>query len=499
MKKFKKLLLGLAGVAAISTLVACGDDNRSSSGHFTYMGVIWEPHPEDPSDIMLEVFERTGTTVEFQWFPSEMFQERIAVTLASGELPDVISGGGIAALIAEEALLPLDDLLERYGQNILAAVGDDLHLLRNADTGNIYTIPNIIDFPPAMAMQIRQDWLDELGLPVPNTWDEWMAAWRGFQTLGDNIVPLAGDIFQLMPAFGMNVNNRFGFMIDEQGRYTLAFEHPNFRSFLETMRDLYAEGILDREFSTRGTLIGGNPELEAAFQANIAGSAMTWAANTRTTSEVLRDGGVENATLIGVAPIQGPYGHRGIHSRAMVSGGSAITIAAEDRAAEIVQFFDYLFSPEGMRLMSFGIEGQHHEIIDGVPVLQSPYVDSFAEARGAGLNFTPIAHRFERDAFMQLTLAGQTVEELTETQLLFYNALTVGEPYFFTPNINVSTQAFRDRNAMVFPIIEQIMAEAIIGRITVDEFFEQYEALRDQGLQDILDQGAEAWERIAPN
>ena len=502
MTKLNKRLMGITVLILIFILVACGNGNETNAGStdgsigFSYMGIIWEPHPEEASDILLEVMNRTNTSIEFNWFQNDHFEERVAVTLASGDLPDVIAGGGVMAqLIQEGAIIPLDDLLESYGQNILAAVGDNIHLLRNANDGHIYTIPNMIDFPPAMSMQVRQDWLDELGLDVPQTWDEWVNAWRGFQTLGDNIVPYAGDVFTLMPAFGMNVSNRFGFMIDADGNYTLAFEQPQFRSFLEEMRMLYEEGILDQEFATRGTMID-NTGLEQAWQAGVAGSAMTWAANTRTTTEILREITPE-ATVIGVPPIQGPNGHQGIHHRNLVTALAAITIEGKDRAREIVQFFDFLFSEDGITLMSYGIEGHHHEVVDGRPVMVAPYVESFGSAREAGLNFTPLAHKFDRDAFMQLTLAGSAVENLSDTERLFYDALLVGEPYFFTPTPTLATEAFSTRQAMVFPVIEQLMAEAIIGRISIDDFFTEYEQLRNQGLQDILDQGQEAWQRVS--
>ncbi|NLI90155.1 MAG: extracellular solute-binding protein [Epulopiscium sp.] len=529
-KKFRNLIYGALTVTlAAGMLTGCSssdkpeptpeegssevvevDDETNEDGklfdetlEFSYMGNIWGDHPQDGNAIFDEMMERTNTDIDFQWFPAANYAEKVGVTLASGKLPDMIYGGDIATLVDEAAIIPLDDLLEEHGQNILKAIGEeDLKYMRHAGDGRIYFIPTILDYPPAYSMQIREDWLDNVGIDeVPEDWDEWKAAWKAFKEQdanndGDptNDVPFSGDIYSLMPAFGLNVADKFGFMEDEDGNYTLAYELPEFRVFLEEMRELYSEGILDTEFSTRGTFVD-NVELEKAFHANIAGSSMTWAANTRTTTDILREID-ENAKLIGVKPIKGPGGHQGIPQRKRVSGSAAITVAGEDKAEDIVKFFNYLFSDEGIELMSYGIEGEHHEKIDGKPVLKAPYNDGFEEARQAGLNFTPVPHVFDGDAYTQLTFAGKTEEELEETTKMFYDALLVGEDYFFVPTPLLNTQAFAEKQAVVFPKIEQLLAECVTGSISVDKFFEEYEKLKPVGLQEILDEGKEAWEYI---
>ena len=43
---------------------------------------------------------------------------------------------------------------------------------------------------------------------------------------------------------------------------------------------------------------------------------------------------------------------------------------------------------------------------------------------------------------------------------------------------------------------KSLQANAIAGNITVDEFFAQYEQLKAQGLQEVIDQGAAAYEAM---
>ncbi|HHW71251.1 MAG TPA: extracellular solute-binding protein [Clostridiales bacterium] len=486
---------------------ANGDTLFEETLKFSYMSNIWGDHPEYPEEenvIIEELMRRTNTEIEFRWYPVEQYEDKVTVTLASDDIPDMIAQAPTSTLIDEGAIIPLDDLLKEHGQNILAYLEEeDYPYMREAVDGNIYAIPFILDFPPAYAMQIRKDWLDRVGIDkVPETWDEWKEAWHAFKdedANGDgdptNEIPYAGDVYGLLPAFGINVSNKIGFTEDADGNYTLMYELPEFKTFLEEMRYMYKEGLLDKEFATRGTFVD-NPGLEKVCDANLAGSVMTWAANTRRTTEVLREIDPD-AAMIGVKPIQGPNGKQGIPSRVRVTPTATITIAGEDKAEDIVKFFNYVFSEEGINLMSYGIEGEHHEREDSRLVLKSPYVDSFENARKAGLNLTPFPHLFTEDAFMQITLGGMEYEELPEPMQFFYDALYVGEDYFFTPTPTLNTEAYTEKQGDVFPQIEAMLAQCITGEISIDEFYNQYEKLKPVGLQDILDQGNEAWQMIS--
>ncbi|MGL4372964.1 MAG: extracellular solute-binding protein, partial [Turicibacter sp.] len=481
MRMAKKLSYLAAGVALSATLlVGCSKGNETekptetpSTGSetteapkeklsFTYMGSIWDPFPQEKTDVMRELEKRTNTDITFDWYPTANFDEKVTVTLASGKLPDMIYGANLSTLIDQGAIIPLDDLLEEHGQNILAALTEeDLNMIRNAQDGKIYNIPFVLDFPAQYAMQLRTDWLDRVGIEkTPETWEEWKAAWTAFKEQdanGDgnpnNEVPFGGDVYSLMPAFGLNIRDKNCFLVDGTGNYTMAYELPEFKLFLEEVRGLYANGLLDQEFSTRGLFVN-NVEVEKAYQANIVGSGMNWAANTKTTTNVLRE--IDPlATLVGVKPVQGPEGHSGIVSRTKAGGSAAITVAGEEKAVEIIKFFDYLFSEEGTTLASYGIEGQHYDLVDGKPVLKDEFAD-FNEARKNGVNFTPFPHVFTGDSYMQMTLGGKTVEELDETTKIFYDALFVGEDSVFAPTPTLQTGAYIDNQATIMPKLESL-------------------------------------------
>ncbi len=466
---------------------------------FTFMGTIWDPHPET-SIIFEELMKRTNTEITFQWHPAANYADKIGVVLASKDIPEVISGGTVGSLRTQGAIVALDDYLEKYGKDMLAALKpQDMPFIRNAADGKIYTFPMILDFPPAYAMQIREDWLANVGISkVPETWNEWKAAWKAFKDQDankdgkvDNEVPLVGDVYSLLPAFGINASSRLGFVIDKNDNYTMIYEMPEFRDFLTEMQVLYKDGILDKEFSSRGTFINA-ADLEKVFHANLGGSAMTWAANTKTSTDVLRET-VPEAKVISTKPLVGPKGDSGIPARGRLSGSTALTITGEKKAEGIVSFFNKLYTPEFETLMSYGVEGTTYEMVDGKPKYIEPYGNTFTELRKVGLNFTPFPHVFPEEAYLQVTLGGKDVKDLPESTKLMYDALYSPGDKFFPSVPTMGTPAYAEKQAQVMPELQKLVAECITGTITVDKFYEEYEKLKPVGLKEILDEGAEAY------
>ena len=78
------------------------------------------------------------------------------------------------------AIRPITDLLDAHGENLLKVIPEQQwDIMRNAD-GEIMGIPRSTPTSPYITW-VRQDWLDELGMDVPTTWDELEATIEAFQ------------------------------------------------------------------------------------------------------------------------------------------------------------------------------------------------------------------------------------------------------------------------------------------------------------------------------
>ena len=60
----------------------------------------------------------------------------------------------------------------------------------------------------------------------------------------------------------------------------------------------------------------------------------------------------------------------------------------------------------------------------------------------------------------------------------------------------LTTDAYTEYYVDLGEQVKSLQANAIAGNITVDEFFAQYEQLKAQGLQEVIDQGAAAYEAM---
>lgn len=127
--------------------------------------------------------EKINADIEFR-LVSRAAQDLINnlnMIIASGDYPDVIQFEQVAMVnkyVEEGILLPLDDLLKKYGPEILAIRTDTMFEISTFD-GKKMAIP-ITDNTAVSVPIIRKDWLDELGLSIPTTMEEYENCLKAF-------------------------------------------------------------------------------------------------------------------------------------------------------------------------------------------------------------------------------------------------------------------------------------------------------------------------------
>ena len=460
----------------------------------------------------------TGVHFDIDW-RSDYNATVVATALAQGvdKLPHMIQAAGeysVAALANEGAIVPLDDYLELM-PNVVAAVGEDRMAQWAEADGSIYSLPGLIDVPGSQTTAIRKDWLDKLGLPVPTTWEEWKTYWYAVRDNDCNgngdkadeiplVLEMGGDgtrcLHALLNAFGITASNNAQFCVLEDGTYTMVYEHPNYKAFLEEVRVLYADGILDQEFATRL-----QADMYNTMSGNLAGSCFTWAEQIAVHAETLRANGVEDALFMAVAPITGPFGDSMIQTREGLSKKWCITAKAEadGLVEEICKFWNWQFSKEGEDLFNYGVEGYTYDVVDGENIIRYDIAkDGFNTYRTIGIQCEPFGGHQTNHSFMQCVFSGLTINDLTETRQEFYSGLNSEGAnkgkYYIMPSV-YSTEAYLEYAGELITGgngICTLRDQCIAGQLTIDEFFAKYEELKARGLQDVIDQGGEAYATV---
>lgn len=484
----------------------------------TALGIHFNQYPTefDGCYYLPTVEKYTNVHLQVDWRPDSDWNTQVATALAGGidNLPYLIRPGtyGVAALANEGAIVPLDDYLDLI-PNIVAAVGEERFADWKAADGHFYTIPTIVNVPGSQSTAVRKDWLDKLNMDVPTTWEQWKAYWYGVRDNdmngnGDTTdeIPIVLEMGQngerslhaLLNAFGIKASSDAQFCVLDDGTYTMVYEHPRYREFITEMQQLYADKIIDQEFATRY-----QADMYNTMSGNLAGTVFTWAEQCAVHSETLIANGVEDGLYLTCAPITGPYGDQWIQKRQGITGNWCITAKAEadGKVEDILKFWNWMFSDEGVMLYNYGIEGYTYTMVDGKAVINPKITAAgFNDYRTLGMEFEPVGGNWQNDAFMQCVFSGKTVDELTIPRKSFYDGLNehgVNDGKYYAMPPTLETEAYVEYRAeLITSGVCALRDQCVAGQLSVDDFFAKYEELKGRGLQDIIDQGTEAYALI---
>ena len=471
------------------------------------------------------VEKKTGVHWDIDWRTADGYATVISTVLAGGadNLPDMLQVGNgvtVSSLVTEGAIIPLDEYLDLI-PNVVAAVGEDRMSSWASADGHIYTIPTIVNVPGSQSMTFRKDWalkLKDMGVidfDTPETWEQWKAFWYGVKANDVNgngdpndEIPLVMEMGEsgerclhaLLNAFGIKASNDAQFCVLDDGTYTMVYEHPNYKAFLTEAQQLYADGIIDPEFATRK-----QADMYQTMSANICASCFTWAQMSQTHTEELWTMGIEDAIFECCAPITGPFGDSWLQERQAVTPLNCITIKAQKdgKVENILKFFNWQFSEEGINLYNYGIEGKTYTVVDGQPTMNVEIVkNGFTDYRTIGMEMEPFGGMWQTSAFMQCLFAGESLETLNAAYQSFWNGLNnegVNKGHYYAMPPTLETEAYAEyRGELIIGSTGICTArdQAIAGQLSVDDFFAKYEELKGEGLSDVIEQGAEAYATI---
>ena len=215
--------------------------------------------------------------VVYDWIASSSdYDEKMNLCIGSGTIPEMmnVNATQYRALLKYDMIQPLDQYFEDYASDKLKGFvesgGEELKKCITNDKGEMMAIPT----PSMMVgemneMWIRQDWLDNLGLEVPRTWDEMAAVAEAFVTQDPDGNGEDDTIGILGPGNSNHINdigdNQFGldplfcsfqsypqyWLQDEDGTVKYGSIQPETRVALEKIQKLYTDKLIDPEMLVR--------------------------------------------------------------------------------------------------------------------------------------------------------------------------------------------------------------------------------------------------------
>ncbi|MCI8926306.1 MAG: extracellular solute-binding protein [Lachnospiraceae bacterium] len=213
------------------------------------------------------IFTENETNVHINWIeiPSSGWDEKVNVMFAGDDLPDAFIGS-VNVMKYRDQLAPINDYIDQYAPNI-QQIFEDVPEMRPALTtpdGNIYSLPTGDDNPQNQVgegLYINKEWLDNLGLEMPETIDEFydvLVAFRDRDPNGNgeaDEIPLcitaandSSHFGSLFGTFGTLDNNKHIRVENDKVVFTPA--EDGYYAGLQWFHKLYEEGLMNRDYFT---------------------------------------------------------------------------------------------------------------------------------------------------------------------------------------------------------------------------------------------------------
>jgi len=239
--------------------------------------------------------EELGINIDYLWFAAQSDEDSVQkknIAIASGGLPDfMMVNKEQLALLAKSDLINRDigTIFEQYTSDHLKEwmYQEGTAAMDSATyNGQVIAIPSLdssIDTAPFLWM--RKDWLDNLGLKVPVTMDEFYDVIAAFnnddpdQDGADDTIGLilSNDFLTMSSGDGLGLFNGFGsypraWIEGEDGSLVYGSITPETKEALTFFNKLYNDGFIEEDFAVKDVMKVS--ELPAAGTAGIQYGAM---------------------------------------------------------------------------------------------------------------------------------------------------------------------------------------------------------------------------------
>lgn len=353
--------------------------------------------------------ENCNVKLEVTAVGDSVVSEQFNLMVSSGDYTDIISDGvshyskGYDAAITDDIIIDLYDLAKEYAPNYLYYLDTDpsLRAALITDNGCLPTVATIYKESGCEngGILIRGDWLEELGMEQPKTYDQlhdYVKACMekyGAQgiTIGNAMADCRGD--DSLYSYGYDLYAGGYNVID--GQVVYSYLNDNYYDYLRMLADWYQDGTLYSDFfnvqmgSTDKWFASGQCPVNTGTAANIA------------TIESYADPGYSYELM----PINAPkvnaddqlhFSWTDNFSRIKQQDSWAISTACQDPEG-IMMMVNYLFSEAGQLMYNYGDEGhsfeydaegkpQYTELItnnpDGISYKDACYIYASAVASG---------------------------------------------------------------------------------------------------------------------
>lgn len=499
MKKLFSLILCLALVLSCLGTAALAEEEPIT---ITMMQELFsDSTPDMTNEWYTYIKDNLGVTLDVNFVPTQSYVDKITTTIASGALPMVIAANssvlknqGILDMIDDGEFWDLTEIVKDY-PNLYSFVGEG-RWTTSAIEGVNWGIPRLRVLPRNGAV-IRQDWLDNLGLEMPTTFDELYDVLYAFtynDPDGNGVQDTYGVVtsyvgtgnrgwngFQTL-AIALGAPNTFGYTEDGM---IADFGTESYMEMLKFMKRLYDDGILNRNFNELSA-----QDRQKEYKAGKYGMVFCVIDDISGLQNDLVQVD-ENARSMVLAPITVEKGATpriaatsGYNGMVMFPKFGDNTIKDETTLRRVLSFMDALCTKEYQDLINFGLEGIHYEVVDGVRTLLTNESGStlLDVARGDIGQILPFADYVRRD---------------DDSDMLknLYDQIELRTPWaVLDDSVGLKSKSYNELSSELDSIMMDAAVNFVTGAYSEDDYWAAYQDWLSYGGEDVLAEFTSAYE-----
>lgn len=491
-----------------------GDSNESTgesseSGEkmtISVMGIDWGYGPVENSE--MEQWWEDYFDVEFdiEWVSYTDYDQKLNTLLSSGkqdDIPDVVQIKKVdssfyypvfAQAIDAGGFLDLTEYLFDGGiveNNEIMSTWSDTIWENATYNGGIYILPrSTSEVAPQSGVSVRRDLMREHGFEEePKNMDElkdWLiglAKASGLYALDFSTPDFDHD---RVKAFAVAFTGVMDWGIDENGEFVHQPFADGYIDFLNWMKDLYDEGVLDPEFILDQ---GTTSDWKAGNSVAFLNAWYNWnQSEDRVTSKIFDKNLPDTYEAWGLMPLEGPKGYA--VNVDPYGFGEAITInsnVSEEKLAKILEVFNQT-SEEYRDVLQYGVEDLHYNF-DENGVRQSTDEQAAKKQEGYVGAWNQIFLKANadmiNDKFVARESSAEAIERAKEIKQATENM--VQEMDLKMENLNLNSETYASRWSSLVADLDDMRGKYVMGQISEDDWFAYVDSIVNSAdYQDII-------------
>ena len=453
--------------------------------------------------------EATGVKINFNAPSMENAFTQFELMVAADDFEDIVGGfgdmymGGAAAAYEGDLIYDIAPLIAENAPDYQRVIdGNDAYkAFAYEPDGTMLGVYGVYKYDVSSVTNgvfIRQDWLDDLNLDLPVTYDDWHETLTAFKNEkgaeAGLLLPMGSESrgatyaggYQTI-GYSSDARMSGGHFFQVDGKVTSSLIDDNYRDYLTMINSWYEEGLVYHDFYSNDTrdildpLVYGN-------QVGIFDGKVDYITRFESGDP---NGAIR---LTGIAnPVKNEGDKSGFGNYVEQKSSVSITTSC-DNPELALQWLNYFFTEEGILLCNYGQEGVSFEYgPDGTPV----FTDLILHNEDPWLQFGNVTRLYLLDEVLP-TVYDQT-RELSAYSEKEQEAIALWsdtkEAKYTMPSVTLTTE----ENEELYKLLADIETYAsenvirfIIGDLDLSEWDSFTSTMRDMGIERCIEiyQGA---------